>query len=85
MQIASEVAQGSGAGRFQKVKVQVTGEVPEGFGADTVPCEVLEGSMQIPGEVVEVSRADSHIVGEVQVFRKVPESSGADALELDAL
>jgi hypothetical protein len=36
LQIASEVAQGSGAGRFQKVKVQVAGEVPEGFGADTV-------------------------------------------------
>ena len=44
LQIASEVAQGSGAGRFQRVKVQVAGEVPEGFGADTVPCEVLEDS-----------------------------------------
>ena len=24
--------------------MQVAGEVPEGFGADTGPCEVLEGS-----------------------------------------
>jgi len=28
----------------QEVQVQVPGEVPEGFGTDTVPCEVLEGS-----------------------------------------
>ena len=40
--------------RFQKVQVQVPGEVPEGFGANTF-C----GPVQIPGEVPQGSGADS--------------------------